>query len=311
MEELVIVGAGPAGMTAALYAARKGLRPYVLSEDLGGQANWSSRVENYMGFKDIRGSELMERFAEQVKAQGVAYEEGRVARVERREGGFGVRTAYGREHAARAVIVATGKRPRPLGVPGEAEFRGRGVSYCVLCDAPLYRGAAVAVVGGGNAGFQAAYDLLGSAREVHLLTDRLTADETLRRRVLGRPGLILHEGWVVKAILGGEAVHGLVATDGEGREKELAVEGIFVEIGLLPNGEVVEEAVARNEAGEIVVDCACRTNLPGLFAAGDVTNACGKQIIIAAGEGAKAALAAADYLAFADKAVKSVPLPVQ
>ncbi|MCL6613217.1 MAG: FAD-dependent oxidoreductase [Firmicutes bacterium] len=298
MLDLVIVGAGPAGMTAALYAARKGLRPLVASEDLGGQANWSSRVENYMGFKDIRGSELMERFAEQVKAQGVEYEEARVARVERREEGFAVRTAAGREYSARAVIVATGKRPRPLGVPGEAEFLGRGVSYCALCDAPLYRGAAVAVIGGGNAGLQACHDLLGIAREVHLLTDRLTADDALRRRVLGDPKLSLHEGWTVRAIHGDGAVSGLVAVDGEGKEKELAVEGIFVEIGLLPNGEVVEEAVARNAAGEIVVDCACRTNVPGLFAAGDVTTACGKQIVIAAGEGAKAALAAADYLAF-------------
>ncbi|MGE5529532.1 MAG: NAD(P)/FAD-dependent oxidoreductase [Patescibacteria group bacterium] len=299
MYELVIVGAGPAGMTAAVYAARKGLVPLVLSKDLGGQANWSSEVENYMGFKDIRGSELMDRFEEQMRAQRLQHETCEVVKIERRDGGFGLRRADGKEDAARAVIVATGKSARALNVPGEERLRGKGVSYCATCDGPLFRGAAVAVVGGGNAGLQACRDLLAVAREVHLITEGgITADRAVRDKVLGDPRLRVREHTVVRAVTGEQAVEGLIVAGPDGNETELAVEGVFVEIGLDPNSGLLAGLARLNAEREAEVDCRCRTGVPGLFAAGDVSTSCGKQIIVAAGEGAKAALAAADYLAY-------------
>lgn len=299
MDDLLIVGAGPAGMTAGVYAARKGLTPLVISQDLGGQANWSSSVENYMGFTNIQGSDLMTRFAQQMQAQRLRFEEGRVVQVEEESGGFNVRREDGTSNSARAAIVATGKRPRLLNVPGEAELRGKGVSYCATCDGPLFRGARVAVVGGGNAGLQACHDLLSLAAEVFLVTNEgITADRAVKERVLGHEKLRVHEWHTVKAIRGEATVQGLTVTGPDGKENELPVRGVFIEIGLIPNEELVGQAVTRNGEREIVVDCECRTNVTGLFAAGDVTTACGEQIIIAAGEGAKAALAAADYLAY-------------
>ncbi|MGE5550015.1 MAG: NAD(P)/FAD-dependent oxidoreductase [Bacteroidota bacterium] len=299
MEDLLIIGAGPAGMTAGLYAARKGLTPLVVSRDIGGQATWSSSVENYMGFKDIRGSELMRRFEEHMKSQRLRYEECEVGRIAPAHGAFDVHCADGKTYSARAVIVATGRQPRTLDVPGEAEYRGKGVSYCATCDGPLYREARVAVIGGGNAGLQACHDLLAIAAEVHLITNEgITADQAVRDKVLGRPKLQLHEHHTVKAVLGKKMVEGVRIAGPDGRERDLAVEGVFIEVGLEPGSDLVGDAVGRNEAREIVVDCECKTNVKGLFAAGDVTTACGEQIIIAAGEGAKAALAAAEYLAF-------------
>jgi len=299
MEDLIIVGAGPAGMTAALYAARKGLRALVISKDIGGQANWSSSVENYMGFKDISGSELMQRFEAQMKAQNLRYEECEVTRIEPVEGGFKIQCRDGGEHRARSVIVATGKKPRTLGVPGEVEFRGKGVSYCATCDGPLFRDARVAVVGGGNAGLQAAYDLLAIGAEVHLVTaEEITADQAVREKVLGQPKLKVHEHHTVKAIRGDQMVQGLVLAAQDGRETDLPLEGVFIEVGLVPSTGLLGEEIRRNQEGEIEVDCVCQTNQPGLYAAGDVSTACGEQIVIAAGEGAKAALGAAEYLAY-------------
>lgn len=301
MDDLVIVGAGPAGMTAAVYAARKGMNPLVLSADVGGQANWSSEIENYMGFTDIRGSELMNRFEEHMKAQRLRLAETRVKSVTRQGEGFAVEGEDGKSYRARAVIVATGKIPRMLNVPGEAAFRGKGVSYCSTCDGPLFRGARVAVVGGGNSALQACNDLLPIAAEVHLISNTpLTADDAVKGKVLGREKLQVYENCSVQSIEGDRLVTRVVFS-GAGGRREIPVEGVFVEIGLNPNSSVVPENITRNELGEIKVDCFCRTNMPGLFAAGDVTNAPGKQIIIAAGEGAKAALQAFEYIAFDDR----------
>ncbi len=299
MEDLIIIGAGPAGMTAGLYAARKGLTPLIISKDIGGQANWSSSVENYMGFKDIRGSELMEKFAAQMREQKLRYEECEVTGIEPAGEGFRIVCRNGREYQARAVIVATGKRPRTLGAPGEAQYRGKGVSYCATCDGPLFRGARVAVVGGGNAALQAAYDLLRLEAEVHLVSNgAVTADLSVREKVLGQPKLHVYEQHQVKEIHGDKLVRGMTIHGPDGAEKKLDVDGVFIEIGMVPNVELLHEGVRRNVQGEIEVDCACRTDRPGLFAAGDVSTACGEQIVIAAGEGAKAALEAAGYLAY-------------
>lgn len=299
MEDLVIVGAGPAGMTAGVYAARKGLNPLVISSDIGGQAIWSSNVENYMGFKDIHGSELMQRFEEHMKAQRLRYVENKASRVTPAGDAIGICCESGEDYSARAVIVATGKRPRTLDVPGERELRGKGVSYCSTCDGPLFREVPVAVVGGGNAGLQACFDMLGIASEVHLVTEgRITADQAVRDKVLGHEKLKVHENHRVVRVEGDRGVTGLRVVDNGGRENLLSVEGVFVEIGLTPNSDIVPDSIVRNRAGEVEVDCDCRTNVTGLFAAGDVSTAPGKQIIIAAGEGAKAALAAYQFLSF-------------
>lgn len=299
MNDLVIVGAGPAGMTAAVYAARKGINPLVLSRDIGGQANWSSSVENYMGFRDIRGSELMDRFEQHMKAQQLRYEECDVQSISRFDGGFEVMCRSGTRHRAKAVIVATGKTPRLLNAPGEEEYRGKGVSYCSTCDGPLFAGVPVAVIGGGNAGLQACFDMLPVAEHVYLVTEEgITADQAVKAKVLGSERLTVYENHKVKQIAGDELVRRIVIADASGSELELSVEGVFVEIGLIPNSKVVDGDVAVNDFGEIIVDCDCHTNVAGLYAAGDVSTAPGKQIIIAAGEGAKAALAAANRLAF-------------
>jgi len=296
MENLIVIGAGPAGMTAALYAARKGLKPLVLSKDLGGQANWSSSVENYMGFKNIRGSELMQRFEDHMKSQELRYEECTVENMQRIEGGFEITCAGGNKHQSRSVIAATGKRPKTLDVPGETDFRGKGVSYCATCDGPLFRGVPVAVAGGGNAGLQACRDLMEFASEVHLIDpDGINADQAVRERVIGSDKLHLHEHYRVSSIGGEKTVTHIKISGPDNAETDLAVQGLFVEIGLLPNSDPVGLA-ARNGNGEVIVDCYCRTDVPGLFAAGDVTTACGKQIIIAAGEGAKAAIAVGQFL---------------
>lgn len=331
MYDLIIIGAGPAGMTAGVYGARKGLTPLVISEDIGGQANWTKNVENYMGFTDIGGSELMNRFKEHMDAQRLIYEECRAREVRRGQSGIGfiVQCDNGKEYQSRALIVATGKRPRMLNVPGEAEFRGKGVSYCATCDGPLFRNSSTAVIGGGNSGVQAAYDLLRLGADVHLITnENITADQALVEKISGHPKLHIYEWHHVRRINGHKMVEGItisgMAGDGDAAGKviseatgdatagttwdafrdateiNLPVEGVFIEVGLEPNSQILKRIAQLdlNEDREIKVDCQCRTGIDGLFAAGDVTDVFGKQIIIAAGEGAKAALAASEYLSY-------------
>jgi alkyl hydroperoxide reductase subunit F len=322
MHKLIIIGAGPAGMTAGVYAARKGLAPLVISEDIGGQANWTKNVENYMGFTDIGGSELMDRFKEHMDAQRLTYEARRVKAIRRGENGVGfvIQCDDGREYQTRALIIATGKRPRMLHVPGEAEFRGKGVSYCATCDAPLFRNADTAVIGGGNSGAQAAYDLLQLGADVHLITnENITADRALVEKISAHPKLKIYEKHQVRRIDGGAMVEGITIADTSGTggtggadstggvggpdataatEIRLPVAGVFVEIGLEPNSQILGDISQLNDDREIRVDCQCRTGIDGLFAAGDVTDVYGKQIIIAASEGAKAALAASEYLLY-------------
>lgn len=297
--DVMIIGAGPAGMTSAVFTARKGLSTLVLSKDIGGQVNWTTVVENYMGFKSIGGAELMERFEEQMKGDHLVYQEDEAALLERDEQGHfivtGKKTGV---HRGRSVIIATGKRPRMINVPGEVEFRGKGVGYCSTCDAPLYRDAPVAVVGGGNSGVQAVLDLLGiNAKEVHLITDEdLTADEALTQRIQSDQRVRIYRQHEVKEILGDKMVKGVRIRERQnGNEQTLNVEGVFIEIGLIPNADFLDQ-IRKNERREIRVDCECQTNIEGIFAAGDVTDVPEKQIIIAAGEGAKAAIGVWEYI---------------
>jgi alkyl hydroperoxide reductase subunit F len=299
--DLIVIGGGPAGMTAAVYAARKKINTLLISYDIGGQGLTSWLVENYMGYQFIGGRDLMQKFEEQVKQfpTSVKVEEGKmVETLSKLNGGFEVKTDDGETYQARAIVLATGKSPRKLGVPGENELLGRGVTYCAICDGPVFADLNVAVIGGGNSALEAANDMVKIARHVYLISlVALTADEILIDRVKNASNatiLLEHE---VLEIKGTNRVQGIRIRELQSKqEKELAVDGVFVEIGLIPNSGPVKELVAPNHLGEIQIDCGNETGAPGLFAAGDVTSVPGKQIVIAAGEGAKAALQAHRYL---------------
>jgi NADH-dependent peroxiredoxin subunit F len=261
--------------------------------------NWTLSVENYMGYQFIEGPELMRKFEQQVRQFPIDMAIGEnVKAVSRTDGGFEVTTEGGDKHEGLTVIVSTGKAPRSLDVPGEKELIGRGVSYCATCDGPLFAGMDVAVVGGGNSALEAALDLAKTARKIHLISlTPLTADHVLIEKVRELPAVtILMEHETVK-ISGEDLVTGITVRDLlTGRETDLDVQGVFVEIGLIPNSGPVESLLPLNLLGEIQVTCANETGIPGLFAAGDVTNVPEKQVVVSAGEGAKAALQAHRYL---------------
>ncbi len=295
--DLIIVGAGPSGMTAGVFAARKGLKTLIISEDLGGQVNWTSDIENYMGFQEIDGQALMEKFEAQVKELHLEEELTTVVDI-RKEGEVFKVVTKNREYISKVVIVSSGKKPRTLDVPGEQEFRNKGVSYCATCDGPLFRNLPVAVVGGGNSALKSALDLANYASEIHLIANSgLTADHILVERLNKLDHLKKYLSHTVVEIKGGKSVEKAILEDIQNKQRfEINVQGVFVEIGLDPNQSFLGDWVEKNEVGEIKVDCLCRTNIPGLYAAGDVTSVPEKQIIVAAGEGAKAALKAWEFL---------------
>jgi len=298
--DLVIIGGGPAGMTAAVYAARKKLKTLLIGKDLGGQVLLTLEVENYMGYQYIEGRELVNKFKEQVSHFSIDQEIGEEVEKLDKEGEiFSILTRGGKKFRGRTAIVASGKRSRSLNVPGEKRLIGRGVSYCSVCDAPFFEGKEVAVIGGGNSAFEAALDLVKMAPKIYFIdiASTWTADPVLVEQIERKKKVTSFQGHRVKEIKGDDRVEGITIEplDG-GKTRSLSVQGIFIEIGLVPNSEFARSLVKLNEAGEIVVDCASRTNIPGLFAAGDVGSVPEKQIIIAAGEGAKATLAAYQYL---------------
>lgn len=295
--DLLVLGAGPAGITASVYAARKGLEFCILTGDVGGMTAASGDIENYTGYQFITGPELVKKFRDHLEQFKVDLREGEPAQRVVRDGDLlRVETARGR-YRARTVILATGRTPRLLDVPGEAEYRNRGVTYCAICDGPLYAGMPVAIIGGGNSAFDAALQMMNIATRVTVIdiASRVSADPVMvaKARASGRVEILT--GAKVTAVRGEKFVTGL-ELEREGKAETLAVEGVFVEIGSVPVSGLAPE-VDKNRGGEIIVNCQCETNVPGLFAAGDVTNVYAKQIIIACGEGAKAALAAAEYLA--------------
>lgn len=299
MYDIIIIGGGPAGLTAAVYAARKLLKTLLISQDLGGQVNETLRIENYMGYQFVEGPELIEKFNKQVAQYPLEQKVGvKVGGVSRLDGSFEVKIESGETFQSKAVIFATGKRSRSLNVPGEAEFRGKGVSYCAICDAPVFTGMKVAVVGGGNSALEATYDLIKMAEQVYLVSlTPLTGDPITINRVKGAPNLTVFIEHQVEKIEGKEFVEAVQIKDIKtGERKRLEVAGIFVEIGLTPNSEPIKEIVKLNQLGEVKVTTTCETGVPGLFAAGDVTDTPEKQIVIAAGEGAKAALQADRYI---------------
>lgn len=302
--DVAIVGGGPAAHSAALYARRKELKTVMIAKEEGGQLLYSSEIDNYLGLPDVEAFELVKKFRNHLGKYDPEKIEDEVLNVEKDEEQFLLKLNKGEEIKSRTLIMASGAKWRKLKVPGEEELTGKGLSYCTTCDGPLFAGADVAVIGGGNSAFEGIIDLLPIAnRIVNVdIAPEPIADPVLQRHVkesdhLEEVELERYYGHEILEILGDEMVTGMRIKDQDtGEEKEVEVEGIFVEIGLIPNSQIVEDLVEINEAGEIVVDCDSQTDVDGLFAAGDVSSVPEKQIIIAAGEGAKAALGAYRYL---------------
>jgi len=294
--DLIIIGAGPAGITAAVYAARKRMKFIVLTGDIGGQAAWSGDIENYTGYQFVTGPELVSKFEEHMRRYSIDYHENEVVTsMSKLNDLVKVNTRKG-DYTAKAAIIASGKISKELGVPGEKEFRNKGLTYCATCDGPLFSGKDVAVVGGGNSALDAALQMIKIAKTVYLInsTDQLGGDAVMREKVQGAPNVKVISGAKVKAVTGDKMVSGISVRTKSG-EESISVQGIFVEVGLIPNSSFAL-LVERNERGEIKVNCKNETNVPGIFAAGDVTDVSEKQIIIAAGEGSKAALSAFKYI---------------
>jgi thioredoxin-disulfide reductase len=302
MYDLIIIGAGPAGLSAAIYAVRKKIKTLVLSLDVGGQIAKAHSVDNYLGIPGVLGVELIEKFLDHAKKFEIEIKDGvSVESVAKTDGGeFLVKTKK-EELAAKAIIVATGKKYRQLNVPGAADFEGRGITYCATCDAPLFKNKTVAVIGGGDAGQDTANQLTKYAKKVYIIN--------LGQKLVGENHQIQEKLWqdekveIINTcypveIKGDKFVKGLAyACNGPKEKKDIEVDGVFVEMGSVPVSGFVKELLKLNETGEITVDPKTNaTSCSGIFAAGDVTDVPFKQMIIAAGEGAKAALSAYKYL---------------
>lgn len=297
MFDLIIIGAGPAGITASVYAARKKMTLLVITRDIGGQAAWSGDIENYTGYQFITGPELASKFEEHMRKYGIELKENeQVLELKRKNEAIWVETDKG-TYEGKTAIIASGKRSRELGVPGEREFKNRGLTYCATCDGPLFAGKNVAVVGGGNSALDATLQLIRIAKHIYLIdiAPELTGDLVMREKVGESSKVTILNSTQVTAVLGERMVSGIKIRR-EDKEETLPVEGVFVEIGLIPNSEFAKD-LEKNRLGEIKVNSYNETNVPGIFAAGDVSDVPEKQIIVAAGEGAKAALSAFRYLA--------------
>jgi alkyl hydroperoxide reductase subunit F len=295
MKQLVIIGGGPAGISASIYAARKKMDFVLITKEVGGQVIKAGNIENYLGYAMVDGIIFVEKMMEHMRKLEVEPILDEVVDVERLSEGFEVRTASGQSFKTKTILFCTGAEHRRLNVPGEKEYTGRGISYCYTCDAPFFKNKKVAVVGGGNSGFEAAEQLLNYASTIYLLeiSDQFRADEVLREKVLGNDRVIpLLRHRVVSAEGDGVFLKGVVVEDLEkGKTYRLDVEGLFVEIGLEPNTKLAQKlGVLLNNRGEIIIDCNNRTSERGIYAAGDCTNIFAKQIITAAGDGAKALL---------------------
>jgi alkyl hydroperoxide reductase subunit F len=302
--DVLIVGGGPAGAAAAVYAARKGIRVGVAAERFGGQVNDTMSIENYISVLETDGPKFAAALESQVRHYGVdimnLQRADKIVPAAQAGGLIEVQLANGGVLKSRSVILSTGARWRNVNVPGEAEYKNKGVAYCPHCDGPLFKGKRVAVIGGGNSGVEAAIDLAGVVQHVTLIEflDQLKADAVLVNKLKSLPNVTIHTNAQTTEITGdGQKVNGLGYKDRATNVlHHVELEGVFVQIGLVPNTEFLKGTLELSKFGEIVVDAKCHTNVPGVFAAGDVTTVPYKQIVIAAGEGAKAALSAFDYL---------------
>jgi thioredoxin reductase (NADPH) len=310
--DLIIVGGGPAGLTAAIYAGRRNLKTLLITITIGGQVLEAEKIENYPGFLGIKGLKLMQRFQKQAMKSGVEIVLDEVKEIKEIEGGYTVKTNT-KEYSAKAIILAFGRTPRSLNVPGEEKFRGKGVSYCATCDMPLFKNKTIAVVGGGNAALEAA--LYGSkiAKRVYLIhrRDEFRGFESFVEKVKRKENVELVLSSIVTEIKGEDSVRAIVVQDLKTNQlKELQVDGVFIEIGSEVKTDLIKNLVKLDENNQVVITNNCETFYPdrneirpGIFAAGDITSTPFKQIVTAAGEGCKAALQAYNYL----HGIKGVP----
>ena len=297
--ELIIVGGGPAGLTAAVYASTMKMDAFLIAKDLGGQAVDSTKIENYMGYDFITGPELIEKFREQlVRSHYIDHVLAEVEKIEPAGNGFQITTSELKSYSAKAVIVTTGMTRRKLGVEGEERFQRKGVFFGNIQDLSFVQDKEVVVVGGGNSALQMVENLQSIATHIHLVSaTELTADPAIIERVRCLGNLSIYEEFKVVEFSGKATLESVtIRKMAEEKTMSLNAEGVFIEIGLQPNSTIVSHLVDVNERGEIEIQPDCSTSRQGIFAAGDVTNAFGKRIIIASGEGAKAALAARQYL---------------
>ncbi len=301
MYDLIIIGGGPAGIAAGIYAARQKLNTLLIAKGFGGQmARKAVDIENYPGFEKISGLELIQKFEKHLRKQKIDIERDSVTKIKKVGKNFSVLTGSRKKFQAKAVIVASGADPRLLEVPGEKKFIGRGVSYCVQCDAPFFTDKKVVVIGGGNAGLEAALALSSYAKKIYILEFKSEggADQIIQERAEKTAKIKVITSAALKKIQGKDFVESIVYQDRNSQEfQTLKVEGVFVEIGSIPATGFVKDLVDFSERDEIKIDP--KTNMtctPGLFAAGDVTDVKHKQIVVACGEGVKAALSVYDYL---------------
>lgn len=297
--DVLVVGGGPAGASAAIYAARKGIRTGIVAERFGGQVMDTLGIENFISVKHTEGPKLVASLEEHVKDYGIDVMNLQRAKGLEKKELIEVELENGAILKSKSVILSTGARWRNVGVPGEAEFKNKGVAYCPHCDGPLFEGKDVAVIGGGNSGIEAAIDLAGIVKHVTVLEfmPELKADKVLQDRLYSLPNVTVHKNVQTKEITGTDKVNGISFINRETEEvHHVELQGVFVQIGLVPNTDWLGETLERTRFGEIVVDRHGATNIPGVFAAGDCTNSAYKQIIISMGSGATAALGAFDYL---------------
>jgi alkyl hydroperoxide reductase subunit F len=299
--DVLVIGGGPAGSAAAIYAARKGIRTGIVAERFGGQVMDTMGIENFISVKETEGPKLVQALEQHVKSYEVDIMNlQRASALRKTTNGVEVELANGAVLSSKSVIISTGARWREMNVPGEQEYRGKGVAYCPHCDGPLFKGKRVAVIGGGNSGVEAAIDLAGIVSHVTLIEfdSKLRADAVLQKKMASLPNVTVIMSALTKEVLGANGkVNGLRYEDRTNKtEHTIELEGIFVQIGLLPNTDWLKGSIDLSKHGEVIVDAKGETSLPGVFAAGDCTTVPYKQIIIAMGEGAKASLGAFDYL---------------
>ena len=292
--DVIIIGAGPAGITAAIYLARRKLNVLMLYKELGGKVAYTSKIKEYHGFRMLNLEDFIKRLEEHTKKYSIAHKNEIVEKIEKKASLFEIKTQKNM-YKGKALIIATGTKEKNLKVKGESKFVGRGVAYCATCDAPLFKNKDVAVVGGGNTALETVIQLEKYARKIYVITiyKELKGEHILRDKVKSFKKVEIINNVNVKEIKGDKFVSSIII-EREGKEKELKVQGVFIGIGHGADSELVD--VKKNEDREIIINSNNETSVPGIFAAGDVTNVHAKQIIVAAGEGAKAALSAAEYL---------------
>mgnify|MGYP001144286180 FL=1 len=297
--DVLVIGGGPAGASAAIYSARKGVRTGIVADRFGGQVRDTLGIENFISVKYIEGPRLASSLEEHVKEYDVDILYPQKAKRIEKKYFIEVELENGAIIKSKTVILATGARWRNVGVPGEEEFKNKGVAYCPHCDGPLYKGKSVAVIGGGNSGIEAAIDLAGIVKHVTVMEfmPELKADSVLQERLYSLPNVTVLKNVQTKEITGSGKVNGITYIERDtGVERHIELEGVFIQIGLVPNTDWLGDTIEKNRLGEILVDQHNATNLPGVFAAGDCTTSPYKQIIISMGSGANAALGAFDYL---------------